>query len=330
MSKDHYIAQTYLKHFIDPKFGTLMHAYRKHDLKYFTPTTKDICYEEGWDTNPYFQDSRAVDQYLKIVEPKWNRGVDNIEDLLRYEEVKYFMAGYIAVMASCSPTAVRTSTESIANIIASSGEMIAHQIQVQPELFPDVKPLPQETFDKIMETGGLKANIDPKFSHAQMISNLLDMQWHFYKSPWMILVNETDSPFLTSDFPVAYYYAKPESQIPYRYVPISPRHSILIKPSLEDANRKFPKEEMKQFPNTTVDITAVKHKFVRILNILMVQGAESLVLSAKNESWIPNLVKRHKDWCMDSGTVRMPYDDGELIISRMKPRKKEASLKEAA
>jgi hypothetical protein len=321
MAKDHYIAQTYLKHFIDPRLKVLLHVHCKHDLKYFTPTTKDICFEEGWDTNPYFQDPETVAKYLKIVEPKWNRGVNDIKELLQYEEVKYFMAGYIAVMASCSPTAVRTSSDSIAEVIASSTNMLAQQMQARPDLFPDAKPLPQEKFDQIMESGGLIANVDPKHSHARMIANLVDLQWHLYKSPWLVMVNETESPFLTSDFPVAFYYPKPDSQIPYRYVPISPKFGILIKLSLDPADRKFPKVEMKKYPNTTVDIRDIKHDFVRILNTLTVQGAESLVISDRKEDWITNLIKKNKDWKMDSGVMRMSYKGGSLVTTKMKPRR---------
>lgn len=321
MAKDHYIAQTYLKHFIDPKLKVLLHVHRKHDLKYFTPTTKDICFEEGWDTNPYFQDPQAVARYLKIVEPKWNRGVNDIKELLQHEEVKYFMAGYVAVMASCSPAAVRTSSDSIAEVIASSANMLAQQMQARPDLFPDVKPLPREKFDQIMEGGGLIANVDPKHSHARMITNLVDLQWHLYKSPWLVMVNETESPFLTSDFPVAFYYPRPDSQIPYRYVPISPKFGILIKLSLDPADRKFPKIEMKQYPNTTVDIRNIKHNFVRILNTLTVQGAESLVISDRKDDWIANLVKKNKDWKMDSGVMRMSHEGASLVTTKMKPRK---------
>jgi Protein of unknown function (DUF4238) len=320
MPKDHYVAQTYLKHFLAPGLGNRMHAYNKAKLKHFTPTTDSICRDEGWDTNPYFEDNRAVDKYLRIVEPKWNRGVENIQDLLKYEEVKFFMAGYIAVLASCTPASIRMLTYATEQIVAASGEMLARQIQTHPERFPDIKPLPSKTFEKIMRTGGIAATVDSKHTHARVIQNLVDMQWRFYKSPWMILENETESPFLSSDFPVAYYYPKPQNPVAYRFVPISPRYAILINPSLDENDRKMPKPLPHGYPLTTVDICAVKPAFTKLLNKLTVQGAEQFVISAYDDPWILRLVKKYKDWKMDSGTIRLPYGDGEAIISRIMPR----------
>lgn len=324
MPKDHYVAQTYLKHFLDPKLGNLLHAYDKKGLKHFTARTRDICYAHDWDTNPYFQDQRAIDKYLKVIEPKWNYGVTDIHNLLKYEEIKYFMAGYIAVLVSCTPTSIRTLTHATEEMIASAGNILACQMQQYPERFPDSKPLPPDIFEQIMAAGGLKAKVDPKHTHARTMQNLLDLQWHFYKSPWMILDNETENPFLTSDYPVAYYYSKPQARIPYRFVPICPRYAILIKPSLDKADRKSPKEPFDKYPITETDICSIRPKFPKILNKLTIQGAERFIISAYDTPWIMKLVKKYKNWKMDSGTVRLPHENGELIVSRNMPREQAA------
>lgn len=313
------IAAAYLKNFLDPSLGNLLHAYNKENLEHFTPTTKNICCAQDWDTNPYFEDDRAIDQYLQVVEPKWNDGVKDIRNLLRYEEVKYFMAGYIAVLASCTPAAIRTLTHSTAEIIASSGNIIAQQMQDHPERFPGLDPLPDDIFQKIMDAGGMKAEVDPKHTHARAAENLVNTQWVFYKSEWKILDNQTDSPFLTSDFPVAFYYPKPQSQIPFRYIPISPRYAVMIAPSLDEEDKKHPKEEFDEFPETKTEIVSVKPRFPEILNKLTVQGAEKFVISAHDKPWIGKLVKRYKNWKMDSGTVRFPIGNGEIIVSKQMP-----------
>ncbi len=324
MPKDHYVAQTYLKHFLAPELGNLLHAYDKQGLKHFTPTTKNICCAQDWDTNPYFEDERAIDKYLRVIEPKWNHGVEDISDLLKYEEVKYFMAGYIAVLVSCTPASIRTLTYATEQIIASGGNILAQQMQEHPERFPETVPLPSEIFEKIMDAGGISAQVDPKHTHARTMQNLVDLQWHFYKSPWMILDNETDSPFLTSDFPVAYYYPKPHAQIPYRFVPLTPRYAVLIKPSLDKSDRKDPKESFEKYPITEIDIRSVRPEFPKVLNKLTIQGAEQFVISAYDAPWIMKMVKKYRNWKMDSGTVRLPHGNGELIVSRNMPREQAA------
>lgn len=180
MPRDHYVAQTYLKHFLSPELENLLHAYDKQDLKHFTPTTKNICCSQDCDTNPYFEDERAIDKYLRVIEPKWDHGVEDINALLKYEEVKYFMAGYIAVLVSCTPASIRTLTYATEQIIASGGNILTQQMQEHPERFPEIEPLPPDIFEKVMDAGGIAAQVDPKHTHARTIQNLVDLQWHFY------------------------------------------------------------------------------------------------------------------------------------------------------
>ncbi len=53
MAKDHYVAKTYLEHFLGSG-ETLLHAYRKSDGKYFPCRPKDICREWNGDIVPDF------------------------------------------------------------------------------------------------------------------------------------------------------------------------------------------------------------------------------------------------------------------------------------
>lgn len=96
MPKDHYIAQTYLKHFTDPALKCQIHAYSKANLSHFTPTPRNICCQEGWDTNPFLKDNeRVVGEYLQIIEPRWDAALENFKAAVHDEEAKYFMAGYV-------------------------------------------------------------------------------------------------------------------------------------------------------------------------------------------------------------------------------------------
>jgi hypothetical protein len=56
------------------------------------------------------------------------------------------------------------------------------------------------------------------------------------------------------------------------------------------------------------------------LNRLTIQGAESLIISDRKEDWIADLVKEYKDWNMDSGAVRIPFEGGSLVVTKMRPR----------
>lgn len=52
MANDHFIAQTYLKHFGDPAKGGMLNAYRKSDAKQFPCWPADVCHEWDGDLNP--------------------------------------------------------------------------------------------------------------------------------------------------------------------------------------------------------------------------------------------------------------------------------------
>ena len=52
LGQDHYIAQTYLKHFGDGSKGGMLNAYRKSDGAAFACWPKDVCREWDGDINP--------------------------------------------------------------------------------------------------------------------------------------------------------------------------------------------------------------------------------------------------------------------------------------
>jgi hypothetical protein len=72
MAKDHFVAQTYLRHFGDPSRKGMLHAYRKSDGKYFPCNTKDVCHEWDGDLNPLLVQSNMLGQFRKLFEPRWH------------------------------------------------------------------------------------------------------------------------------------------------------------------------------------------------------------------------------------------------------------------
>jgi hypothetical protein len=79
MPQDHYVAQTYLGAFIDPKTNHL-HAYSKRGSGYFEPTTASVCKTMNWDQTPKFLSPRdALGRWLEIFEPPWAAVVAKLE-----------------------------------------------------------------------------------------------------------------------------------------------------------------------------------------------------------------------------------------------------------
>jgi hypothetical protein len=235
--------------------------------------------------------------------------------------IKVILSGYIAVLSVCTPASVRTGADRQAKIVEHTATMLMSQKQENPNTLPDFPSIPKELVGLVDKPNFLKIEIDPKYPHAMGISILPRLHWNFYSADWLVLINDTENFFLTSDFPVTYYYPNQRARIPFRFVPISPRIGILMRPSLEEADREPPQPEPASWPETKVDFGEIKPRFPKILNTLSVQSAERFVISPQDRSWISDVVEKYKDWRMENDTAKIPASQsGTYLISRIRPR----------
>ena len=109
MPRDHFIAQTYLRHFGDPSKGGMMHAYRKSDGKAFSCHPKDVCHEWDGDLNPLLEKQNLLGEYRKIFEPKWRASVATLLEKTILPADMFAISGYVANLMVCTPTWVRIS-----------------------------------------------------------------------------------------------------------------------------------------------------------------------------------------------------------------------------
>ena len=107
MTLDHYVPQVHLKNFYSPALDGLMYAIRKSNLKRFTPKSQDVCRIEEGSTNAYLTEDRAVEEFLKTVEPRYNASLAKLRDNKIDQEAIASLAGFAAYIVSCSPTAMR-------------------------------------------------------------------------------------------------------------------------------------------------------------------------------------------------------------------------------
>src|ERR1700685_3402274 len=76
---DHYVSQVHLRKFYSPLLGgERMYAMRKSDLKSFQPNSKSVCRIEDGSTNAYLKEDRAVEEFLKTIEPKYNEALSKL------------------------------------------------------------------------------------------------------------------------------------------------------------------------------------------------------------------------------------------------------------
>lgn len=311
MPQDHYVAQTYLGAFIDPKTNHL-HAYGKRGSGYFTPSPDSVCKTMNWDQTPKFlSPPDALGLWLKIFEPHWASVVAKLaasHDLAPDE--KYAIAGYWAYLSTCTPAWRRVAADLQQHELDTIyvERFIAHA-QTHLDEFPkaaDYLPL--------LKDGKFRVEIDKDFPKALVATQLLKHQWCLYHEAWDVIWNDTDELFLTSDNPscLDYEYGGPIRAA--RYLPLAPRLALwtLIHP--------------KNLPETRTDIPPAKPsagrrattKFVRDMNRLVIQSAEDIVLASEPKPYIPRCVQKYKSWKVRAEVRRIPVADGhyELIQTR--------------
>ena len=114
MPLDHYVSQVHLRKFHSPALGNrMMYAIRKTDLKAFTPDAQAVCRIMDGSTNSFLREDRAIEDFLKTVEPKYNVALDKLVEGQIDNECISTIAGFVAYVIVCSPAGMRIHSESL-------------------------------------------------------------------------------------------------------------------------------------------------------------------------------------------------------------------------
>jgi len=316
MSKDHYVAQTYLKHFLDPGSSGQLHVYKKQDLKYFPSGTKPICKKINWDSNEYFPDNpRLMDEYLKEFEPKWNEAVERISKGISCKKSKYYMSGYIAALTVRTPAMFRQQKKLIEHNLETRRLAEAKRLQENPDGIEDV----DELISGLLSPD-IKLEIDPEYVKARAMQTLTTLLWTFYRSDWHVLFTNNDMFYLTSDNPSCLLYLDSPLYASGRFVPITPKLAVIIETDINIPMENIPDPAV-ELPDTLIKFGAIKKKKLHSLNTLVVQSAEEIIISPRRKKSISKLVRKYRNWRVDNTTERITTKKGYTDYSQSKAQK---------
>ena len=307
MPFDHYVSQVHLKNFYSPSLGNQMYAIRKRDLKAFKPNAKSICRIEEGSTNEYLRHDRAIEDFLKDIEPKYNSALLKLETEKIDTECIYTIAGFVAFVLVCSPAGMRIMSDPLKGM----GETTAKMLDSQGKL-PEPPPELEETsLTGLLDNRKLSISIDPKYPQAIGISQILFLTSIFGNFRWEILHNEIkDRPFFTSDYPIAIEETE-DPRILNKIVPLSPKLSIRIcpDPSFEKEVDDF------TFSRFTYRSLTPNRKEVAKINKLVVRSAESIVLYRDNHNWVQRFVAKNSTFRIEPYTKKIKINNGTLLLS---------------
>lgn len=308
MPLDHYVSQVHLKNFYSPRLGNLMFAIRKTDMKAFTPDAQSVCRIEEGSTNGYLLEPRAIEEFLKDIEPRYNEAVTNVVETDIRPQTVYVLAGFIAYVLSCSPAGMRIQSGPLKGVVAETGRML----DTNGEISAPPPAIGASSLTELLDSGKVHVEIDPKYPQAIGIASILQRTNTFGNFAWEILVNETDSPFFTSDFPIA-IEPTADLRIINRIVPLTPRLAMRLHPdiSVDTSATDF------SFKGFRRKIRRASREDVVRINSLLVRCAESTVFFSRNEEWVERFVRKNSSFRIESRTQRIPYQRGSLLFGSL-------------
>lgn len=295
MALDHYVSQVHLKNFYSSDLGEKMYGMRKRDSRQFPCGSADVCRIENNSTNAYLIHDREIEEFLKGVEPKYNRSVVSVLDGKIDADCIRVISGFIAYVATCSPAAMRIQSEPL----RQSVEATAAILDAQGELGRPPAILGGNSLTELIDNGTLRIDIDPKYPQAMGIAGILEFVSRIGNARWEILINDeaNSSPFFTSDFPVA-IEATRDPRIINRIVPLTPTLALRIIPNLE--SRRLTHDN--SFPLFQSTRRRLKHNEIRAINEAIVRCAEHLVFYSAHHDWIVPFVSKHSKYRVEART----------------------------
>lgn len=314
MPLDHYVSQVHLRNFYSSTLNGMMYAIRKSDLKCFTTRSRDVCRIEDNSTNAYLREDRAIEEFLKDVEPRYNEAVTKIRDNKIDRECVHAIAGFVAYVVTCSPAAMRIHAGPLREILNSTTKTL-DALGLIPSA-PDV--LGNKSITELLVSGTINFTVDPKYPQAIGISNILHHTSVFGNSPWEILHNgHAESPFFTSDYPAAIEAMDLNTPI-NRVVPLAPDLAIRIRPDM----RLSGTEPDLTFSGFKASPRHLRRSEVLEMNRLLVRCAEDLVFYREEIDWIKSFVAKNRQYRIEpvTHTLPQPHRSGDLLVSTQRIR----------
>jgi hypothetical protein len=308
MALDHYVSQVHLKNFYSPVTGRLF-ALRKSDLKRFQPRSRDVCRIEDGSTNAYLNNDRAIEEFLRDIEPKYNVALALLRRRDINKECIHVVAGFAAYVACCAPAAMRIHAEPLKGTLEATARLLDRQ-----GLFGKAPPsLGNKSMTELLAEGIVHFDVDHRYPQALGISSIKERLSDWGNSYWEILHNEEpDTQFLTSDFPVA-IELRPDHAV-NTIVPLAPVLAVRIVPDVQRARAE-----------QDLSFTHFRHRH-RILgrqeaiqiNRLIVKCAEDIVFSHDERNWIAGFVAKHRRCRIEAVVDIIPDGPGFMVLPRKK------------
>ena len=248
---DHFIPQVYLRSFANNQQAQQdkkeVWLYEKPILKDGSLSTinckseriKDVCHKKGWDYFDNPQKKTAFTQYLKRIEKVYNKALQDFREGQYSHKAKQYIACNIARMGLWTPKRV---------------ELFSSVLRLQKDLKKD--------FEKE----------DLIFAKELLSPKILEDGYLYFQMPWTVLLNQTESLFVTSDNPVCALGTQLKSVDVY--IPLTPKIGVIM-------HHASTSKDLSVQMDRITDTERVKQ-----LNMAIIASSDQYVISSTQEDQI--------------------------------------------
>lgn len=304
MALDHYVPQVHLKQFLSPALANKqLYGIRKRDLHFFPCGTRDICRIEDGNSNRFLVEPRLIEEFLRAVEPKYDQALADLrEDRVSLETI-FVISGFAAAVVACAPASMRIGCPSIGSVAEATAKLLDQKGKIPKA--PDV--LGGKSLTELLDEGTIKLTVDEKFPQTLGIAGVLHRVSGFGNASWAVVHNpHHDSPFFTSDFPIAVHQFGDTFS---RLIPLAPDLALGVV-----ADARYRKIIDLSFPGNRRVVTTASRNLVRTLNQQIVRSAEKAVFFRDNLRWIPGFVAKHARYRVEFVPTQLKTPTGFVTI----------------
>jgi hypothetical protein len=314
MPRDHYVAQTYLRHFADNE--GVLHVYRKADGRYRPRSPKSVCHE--WDGDiirDFVKNETMLGAYRAMFEPRWNDAIADLENGICDAAVKMAIAGYWANLLVCTPAWTRVGIKM--HDYNAVQTVRAHDILRAEAGKPDAK---LKEMLAAFDSGRYRIETKPDAVRAMAATALMKFAWALYNAHWTVIRNDTGTGFLTSDNPVAFNDPGPwrggQPGLP-RYLTLSPRLCLY---GAMDPGGPRDEPDFTRPPRGEVQLGSVPLHGVERVNRAIAECAEDIVISSCKSDAVQALVAACNRYRVDMEFIQIRQPDGFIIGNHTRVR----------
>lgn len=216
------------------------------------------------------------------------------------------VAGFITMVQLCSPAGRRIFAVPLRKV----GEVSARMLDARGAFGAPPEEMGADSLTALLDSGKVALTINDRYPQAVGISRFHELINAIGNFDWEILLNEhADSPFFTSDFPIA-FESTSDPRIINKVVPLSPFLAVRLRP-------KFFQEKIAvdfAFPQHRWRVSRLARRDVLHVNQLIVRSAETTVYCRERHAWTDAFVARNRNFRVDSSVQEIPSATGVLLL----------------